>query len=409
MSKKMCQDDKAPRKYGARDGYVNRIGINKALAYTPPRYRDNPSSSYIEFSAFNPLTGMMGRIRIKLNRIRNSRERKAHANESIKRLNEMLSSGWNPYVDGNPEDQVRFIDALDRYEEHVQKMHSNGLFRKQTYDDYKSKIRIMRQYIDNKYGRNKVFYIFKFDKRWCIDFLDYIYIERNNGAQTYNNYLNFLRTLSQYFLERGILKELPTNGIRPISKRLFAKERGCIPLDEIKKIGEWTRERDPHFAFACQLLYYCFIRPVEMTRLLISDFNLQKSTVTIRATASKNKRTQVVTVPKKVLLYGISLGIFSAPMSDRVFSTRLKPGKSEIDPKIFRDHWAKVSRALKLKKSWKFYSLKDTGITQLLKQDITSPLHVKEQARHSSLAITEIYIDENRDPNPDILELDGAL
>ncbi len=146
-----------------------------------------------------------------------------------------------------------------------------------------------------------------------------------------------------------------------------------------------------------------------MTRLTVGDFDLHKGTVTIRATASKNKRTQTVTVPKKVLLYGIELGIFSAPMSYYVFSEKLRPGKESVDTKIFRDHWAKVSRKLKLKKEWKFYSLKDTGITELLRQNVTAPLNVKNQARHSSLAITEIYIGELADAVPEILELDGAL
>lgn len=384
-------------------------GVAKGLAYTPPQYRNNKGGSYIEFYAYDPLDGTMRRKRIKVNHINGSLNRKRYATECIQRFANLLSDGWNPWTDCDPDDIVLFADSLDRFEEHVQKQHSNGLFRKQTYDDYKSKIKIIRLYLERQHPKDRIKYMFQFTKRWCIDFLDYVYIERNNGAQTFNNYLTFLRTISQWWLERGIIAVKPTDGISPISKRLFTKERKCIPIDRIKEIGKWTRENDPHFSFACQILYYCFIRPVEMTRLRIQDFNLQESTVTIPASASKNKRKQTVTVPKKVLLFGINLGIFSAPMSDFIFSEKLRPGKVQIDTKIFRDHWAKVSRKLKLKKEWKFYSLKDTGITEMLRNDITAPVNVKDQARHSSLAITEIYLGENKKAVPEILELDGAL
>lgn len=123
---------------------------------------------------------------------------------------------------------------------------------------------------------------------------------------------------------------------------------------------------------------------------------------------SKNKKTQTVTIPKKVMLYGIEIGIFSAPMDDFIFSYRLKPGPEEIDPKHFRDHWDNVRKALGLKSSWKFYSLKDTGITEMLKRKMPT-IEVRDQARHSSLAITDIYTDHNTEANKEIVGLDGAL
>ncbi len=410
MPKKMRSKEISARKNGEWGDLPKKNGIAKCKAYTPPKYRANKCGSYIEFYAYDPADGILKRKRIKVNHIDGIANRRRYANECINRLVTLLSDGWNPWTDCDPDDIELFADCLDRYEEHVQKQHSNGLFRKQTYDDYKSKIKMIRLYVENvQKPKERIRYMFQFTKRWCIDFLDYIYIERNNGAQTFNNYLTFLRTLSQWWIERGLILVKPTDGIAPISKRLFAKERKCIPIDKVKEIGTWTAKNDPHFHFACQILYYCFIRPVEMTRLTIGDFDLHKGTVTIRATASKNKRTQTVTVPKKVLHFGIDLGIFSAPMSHYVFSDKLRPGKEQVDTKIFRDHWAKVSRKLKLKKEWKFYSLKDTGITELLRQNITAPLNVKNQARHSSLAITEIYIGELADAVPEILELDGAL
>lgn len=407
-AKKMHSKTNPPRKYLEQSEWteVKKNGVAKALAYTPPVLRVNPSSTYIEFYAYDPLSGKNKRKRIKLNHIEGKAQRKRLANEAMRRLSDQLRDGWNPWTDCDPDNIVAFSEALDKYEEIITKNMTNGLFRKQTYDDYKSKIKILRLYVQEK---NPIRYVFQFKKKFCIQFLDYVYLERNNGAQTYNNYLNFLRVLAGWMLERGYINEKVTDGISPISKRLFTKERGCIPLDQVRKIGEWTKKNDPHFHFACLLLYYCFIRPVEMTRLRIRDFNLQTGTITLHADQTKNKLTQTVTVPKKIIYYGIELGIFSAPMGDYVFSSKLRPGSEQIDPKIFRDHWAKVSKALKLKKEWKFYSLKDTGITEMLESNVAAPVKVKNQARHSSLAITEIYLNKIPKAMPEILELDGAL
>lgn len=406
MSKKMYPEDFCvPKNREWQSSSPCKNGVAKALAYTPPQLRNNKAGCYIEFHAYDPLSGAMRRKRIKINRIHGARTRKQFATEVIRRVTDLLRDGWSPWINSDPDNLQLFAESIDRFEDHVQKSLSNGVFRKQTYDDYKSKIKILRTFVE----RRKVRYLFQFDKRFCVDFLDYVYLERNNGPQTFNNYLTFLRMLSQWWLERGWIDAKPTDGLSPISRRLYHKERTCIPLDVVRKIGEWGKENDPHFAFACQLLYYCFIRPVEMTRLRIQDFHLNEGTMTIHADASKNRKTQHVTVPRSVLLYGISLGVFNAAMTDYVFSSRLRPGTEQIDPKIFRDHWAKVSKALKLKKEWKFYSLKDTGITEMLNRKM-GPKMVKDQARHSSLAITELYLGEvEAVAVPEIAEIQGPL
>ena len=380
-------------------------GVSTALQYTPPVYRETDGCSYIEFYAYDPEQGKMRRKRIKTNRIKGTLKRRQYVRDVIKRLGEQLSRGWNPWIAKDATSLYVFEEALSRYEAHIEKMLTSGYFRKETYTGYKSYIKILRQYIARK---KPLYYVYQFDRVFCVDFLDYVFVDRNNGAQTRNNYLNFLRVFSGFLVDKGYLKSKPTDGISPISKRLFKKERTCIPVETIGKIAGYCKEHEPHFLLACYLLYYCFIRPVEMTRLRVRDFNLNAGTVTIPAECSKNKRKQTITLPKKVLLYAVELGVFSAPMDDFIFSYRLRPGSVEIDPKHFRDHWDNLRKPLGLRCEWKFYSLKDTGITAMLKAKLPT-IEVRDQARHSSLSITEIYTEHSDEVNPDIFNLDGAL
>lgn len=383
----------------------SRSVVAMSLGYTLPVLRETKTDWYIEFYAYDPEIGKMRRKRIKVNRIKGVVNRRNYVRDAITRLYDKLRKGWNPWIAGSVQDLPEISDAFDRYEDHILKMVTSGYYAKETYAGYRSSMNILRQYINNI---KSVHYVYQFDKKFCIDFLDYIFIERNNGAQTRNNYLNFLRVLSGFLVEKGYLNSKPTDGIAPISKRLYKKERTCIPLEQVGRIAEYCMEFDKHFLLACYLVYYCFIRPVELTRLRIRDFNLQAGTITIPADCSKNKKRQTITVPKKVLHYAIDLGIFSQAMDDYIFSIRLQPGSVEIDTKILRDHWGKLSKSLKFRKEWKFYSLKDTGITAMLRDNMPA-IDVRDQARHSSLDITEIYTDHRDKANLEISRIDGAL
>lgn len=405
----MCPENSStPKKSGDNPNLTNQSGVLSARQFDLPTLKENGAGCYIEFRAYDPEKGKMRRKTIKLNRIKGLTNRRTYARRVIKRLTEQLNHGWNPWIANDTSDLVVFEDTIKRYEAHIEKMLASGYFRKETYDGYKSYIKIMREYISKK---RPTYYVYQFNRKFCVDFLDYVFIERNNGAQTRNNYLNFLRVFSGFLVEKGYLKSKPTDGISPISKRLYKKERECIPLEVVGRIAEYCRVKEPDFLFACYLLYYCFIRPVEMTRLRVRHFNLKACTLTIPGELSKNKTTQTITLPKKVILYGIEIGVFSAPADDFIFSYRLKPGRNEIDPKHFRDHWDNVRNALGLKKEWKFYSLKDTGITEMCDKEV-APRSVKDQARHSSLAITDIYLEkrkQNAPGNKNIIDYDGAL
>lgn len=405
----MCPENySTPKKSGNNPSLTNQSGVQAARQFDLPTYKENGAGGYIEFRAYDPERGKMRRKTIKLNRIKGITNRRTYARRVIKQLIDQLNHGWNPWIANDVGDLVVFEEAVQRYEAHIEKMLASGYFRKETYDGYKSYVKIMREYISKK---RPTYYVYQFNRKFCVDFLDYVFIERNNGAQTRNNYLNFLRVFSGFLVDKGYLQSKPTDGILPISKRLYKKERECIPLDVVERIANYCRENEPDFLFACYLLYYCFIRPVEMTRLRVRHFNLKACTLTIPGELSKNKTTQTITLPKKVIQYGIDIGVFSAAMDDYIFSYRLKPGQEEIDPKHFRDHWDNVRRALGLKKEWKFYSLKDTGITEMCDKNI-APRHVKDQARHSSLAITDIYLQKSAAKAPgnrDIIGYEGAL
>lgn len=197
-------------------------GVASAIQYTIPVERVTKSCSYIEFYAYDPEQGKMRRKRIKTNRVKGSKKRRQYVNDIIRRLTEQLSHGWNPWIASDTSNLFTMGEAMDRYSAHIDKMLESGYYRKETYNGYKSYLKILREYSEKK---KKIYYVYQFDRTYCVDFLDFVFIDRDNGAQTRNNYLNFLRVFSGFLLDKGYVKSRPTDGIAPISKRLYKKGR----------------------------------------------------------------------------------------------------------------------------------------------------------------------------------------
>ena len=142
----MCPKTFPTQKNGAEFTPVSQRSANAAIRkFTIPVLKENGAGTYIEYRAFDPVTGKLRRVTIKLNNIKNVTNRRKHAREVIKRLTDNLQKGWNPCINGSMDDMDLFEDALTRYERHLEKMLASGGFRKETYSGYKSNIKIMRE------------------------------------------------------------------------------------------------------------------------------------------------------------------------------------------------------------------------------------------------------------------------
>jgi integrase len=128
-----------------------------------------------------------------------------------------------------------------------------------------------------------------------------------------------------------------------------------------------------------------------MSRLKIRDIHLKNRTIIITGEQSKNRRTAPITLPVRIIHLMLDLEIFIYPGDFYLFSKKMKPGEDYQNEKQFRDFWQHhVRKPLRLPDKYKFYSLKDTGVTMMLRAN-TDILSVRDQARHSSILITDTY------------------
>lgn len=362
--------------------------LKEIQGYTPPVLHTG-KDWYIDFYAFNPVHGEMRRKKIKLNFIEKVTERRKYAKDYMNRLSEKLSLGWNPWIEkesGNA--YMLFKDVINKYRTFMNKMLKDGRYRQETLKSYSSYLHNMEQFNEQK--KVPITYIYQFDKDFCVLLLDEVYITRDNTAFTRDNYLGFLKSFSTFCLNHNYLTKNPTEGISSLGRKGKKKIRGILSEELLAKVSEYLKEKNPHFLLASYILYYCFIRPAEMTKLKLSNISLERQTIFVQDTISKNKKDGTITLPAKVIHLMLDLNIFDYPNDYYLFSDGMKPGKVERSEKMFRDWWARhVRKDLKLSEKHKFYSLKDTGITNMIRHyDVLS---VRDQARHSSILMTDIY------------------
>lgn len=357
--------------------------------YVPARLVEG-KKWYVEFYAFDPDSDGLKRKRLYVPAIRSRAERRGYANEMVTSINIRLRQGWNPFIlSATTREYASFEDVCQEYDRFQQKKEADSLERFSTFSGYRMFLGRLMAW--NRQRPKPIIYVYQLKKELVNEFLDYIWIDLGRSPRTRDNYLAWLRLFCGWLVERGYLADNPAASITKLKgHRKSEKNRTVIPKESVIKMRAWLMDNDRYFLLACYLLYYCLIRPKEMSKLKIGDFSVKNSTVMIRGEISKNKKDSVVTVPDCVMRYMVELGVLCNPSDWYLFSKDFMPGEEYRWPRQFCDAWKAMAKILGFPSEYKFYSLKDTGITDLIKEG-TDLIAVRDQARHYSLEMTDLY------------------
>ena len=386
--------------------------IGRSKEYREPVVVWGEKEVKVSFYAFDPVSGVLKRKLVRLNRelkgIKGKRARREYAEGVASRIRDELKAGWNPWMQQSDDlVYVSWDDACERYKTYLAKQLNEHNMREESVTSYLSYLRVMTRWVAEE--RRNVKYAYQFNKQLVDAFLDHVYIDKDNTIQTRNNYLSWVKSFATWLLGKSYIKEDPTAGIARMKVKR-GKNRDVIPDSVLQKIHDFLEKRNRHFLLACYLLHYMFVRPHEIAQLKIEDFSLKKQTLLIHGDVAKNWQDAVVTLPRHVIELMLDLGVFSHPGSDYLFSEGFRPGPEWKSEKQFRDYWTRVLRKeLGFSDRYKFYSLKDTGITNMLRAN-TDVLSVRDQARHSSILITDMYTPKDiKQANALLMNYEGVL
>ncbi|MFW0737568.1 tyrosine-type recombinase/integrase [Flavobacterium sp. T12S277] len=297
-----------------------------------------------------------------------------------------MHNGWSPFIEQAGTKYKTFQSAVDDFLTMIKKQVKDDVSRPDTLRTYNSNLNLLQQYIAEK--KIKIVFALEINKRFCVNYLDWIYIERDSSPRTRNNHLGFLRLFSSFLIDKGVLNDNPTIGLK--NMKLLEKRRQVFPEQIKQVIYEELITYENAFHTLCMTTYFCFIRNSELGKLKVWNINLNDSTIFLPKEISKNKKDETITIPLQ-FFDALKNHIGNSPADQYVFSSdQFKPGIKKMGIRKISSAWDSLRDKLELDGVYQFYGLKDTGITDLLISGVPA-IKVRDQARHYDIKITEMY------------------
>lgn len=369
--------------------------------YVPAVLRKNCHGYVIEYY-FRNASGTPERRTIKLNRIRkrcaNAAAFKEYVQSVICNLNIKLANGWSPVGEvQNTREYVPLPQIIDQY-----LREKEGELSASSFPGYRSFALRLKNWIETNYPQCNCAL---FTRLMAVQFMDHLWsgksamsnvgkkITQEEGhisERAYNSNLKTGRAFFNWCINKCYAKENPFENIKP--KRVKQKTRTLIPEDTRLKIDAYFARTNPAMQLMCRLVYTSLLRPIEATRVRVNQIRYDRSCIVMPCELTKNGKERIGRLDDelKQLLREYLKG---AGREDFLFSNRSWTyGKKPKNSQMFAKEWMKMRKALKLPTKYQLYSLRDTGIHDLL-IDGVADIDVMHAAGHSDLSMTTRYAD----------------
>lgn len=339
---------------------------------------------YVEYKYRHPETNKLIKFREWISSkllTRSARYNKATELKNIFTIK--LKSGFNPF-----ENASRNLTITEAFNEVLSIKEATAGTR--TKSTYKSISGIFITWLNkNNYQNLKPADINKYK---AVAFLDYTLTVKKVSNRTYNNYLVAMRTLFECFFTRdyievNVWKKIPKLKVKQSSLSFFTNAERDIIKNNL------PQEHYPLYCISL-LIYYCFLRPAEIVRLRICDFDFEKNQIIVKGSQSKNGKTQIVIMHADLCRALQKLNINRVPKDWFVFGTTksLLPSTTQIAPTRIADAWRwHVKQKYNITKN--IYDFKPSGAAAAFDCGIDAR-QIQLQIRHASLEQTQIYLDK---------------
>lgn len=363
----------------------------KTQNFLPAVVKNLPSIGYaVEYYVLDPETERPVRKRIKLSKLvrryPNKHMKQLAAQQVADNLNAKLRGGWSPL---HQAEDSRLYTPLSVFRERFLKAKEAEGCRQTTLTQYGSVTDIWLRWCEDNGHAQK--YSGTFLHPEAVRYMDDV-MAQGNRHRSYNNTLKVLRAFFQWGVDHLYAKENPFVGIKTLKKE--KKIRILVPPESRKLISAYYAKVRPSMNIVCQLVYSSAIRPAEILRVQLKHVNLEEHYIVIPAENAKNHHERYATLTPELvrLLTPVKREYSNGELFLFGKNEDLLPDREPVNKSYFQKSWERMRRATGLPKEMQLYSLRDTGITDLLHAGM-DPLTVQHHADHSSLAIQKIYTD----------------
>lgn len=351
-----------------------------------PNAADMGKDWFVWFRIYDPVAGRWVQKSYKkgINTFHTYRERLAEANALRAALLEELQAGWNPLEPAPTLRPRTVISALDSlYELKAQNV------RPKTRETYRHIAKLLKDWLTDQGAADMP--LDSFTAVHAQQYLDQLVMTRGYAGRTHNDHLTILSTFFNAFVERSWTVQNPFKKVRKMQTTVgrnlaYSEAERLLLRDTLKREDQWMY-------YFTQIMYFCFIRRTELTRLRVADFDLQNHTIVIRAQASKNKTQESVVIPRGLEPVLREMGLRNYPPDHYVFGRHLFPSdRPYSNPDHISARHNKFVKRLGIDPEKGLYSWKHTGVVAAYHATGKDVYSVMRQLRHRSLETTMIYL-----------------
>lgn len=344
----------------------------------------------VEYYVLDPTTETMVRRRVRLQRLakrlRTRQEVRTVAQSVADEINAKLRGGWSPL---HETDDRRLYTPLRVFRERfLQAKEAEGC-RDTTVVQYASVTSLwLRWCEDNGFARKTSGTYLRHD---AVQYMDEV-LAQQHRHRSYNNTLKVLKALFAWGIEHCYCRENPFIGFKTLKKE--QKIRILVPPEARQKVHDYYARVRPAMNIVCQLVYSSAIRPAEILKIQLKHIDIERHCIVIPGENAKNHKTRYATLTPELvaMLREVLRQKYSRDFYLFGFNEELSPDVRAVNKSYFQKSWERMRNATGLPKEMQLYSLRDTGITDLLHAGI-DPLTVRHHVDHSSQAIQDIYTD----------------
>lgn len=347
--------------------------------------KDIKKDWFVYFYYLNPETGKFKRFRFKaqINRIHNLRDRMKQGRLLVKAVNELLASGWTPFImSENIGTQWSRVDMSLRHLLRQKKKHVS----ERTFQSYSNSIERFIVWLTEK-GLNE--HPPEAVKRThIIEYLDELVNAHELSANTRNNHLNYIRSMFSVLYSKEVIDRNPASGI-PKMPTIYGEKNTPMTDEETQTVVDLLRSEHPRFMLFINLIYGCGLRPVEICRLKVSDVDVERGEVLIKGTEAKAHKRDHVTVPA-YLMEDLRGYLSNRPKGLNLFSRGFGDSKHPLIRNRVSELWKNlVKDGLKIDKD--MYSLRHKSSVDMYDAGFDM-FEIRDRLRHSTVTQTEQYM-----------------
>lgn len=356
------------------------------LPYRYAQRAKSESRDYIFFSALDPAKGELRRKRIYIDHISDKKTRDRHARKLMEHINNQLDAGKNPFTDNDNNKKYTSISKALTFVIDFKNLY----IRKRTQHAFDSRVKILCEWLKERNLLNS--YLYEFTDDVALAFMNDLIVHRKISGRTYNNYLLDYRTFFNTLIKN---KYIATNPFHAVSK-MPEQETDKRPFrdDEATRYFSYIEKYEYDFYVLSLYCYYLALRPAEICRLKIADFDLARGWVKVPASKSKNKKVRFVPIAKPFLEI-LRKYYLNLPSGLYICSKGFRPGVVFEHSTRIAEHFRVIAVQMQIPSEVKFYSLKDTAADRLLEYGFTTKT-IRDLFGHSSIAATDAYLKKIR-------------